>query len=46
MLQDSVGAEEGDNCEYNLGGKDRYMPQDGIGAENDDSYVKNHGGKD
>ena len=44
MPQDSVGAAEGDSCEYNQGGKDCYMPQDSVGAEDGDHSVYNHGG--
>ena len=38
MPQGSVGAEDGDSCEYIQGGKDCYMPQDSVGAEDGDSY--------
>ena len=46
MHRDSVGAEDGDSCGFNYGGKDRYMPRDSVGAEDGDSYGYNQGGKD
>ena len=46
MPQDSVGAGDGDSCEYNQGGKDCCMPQDNVGAEDGDSCEYNQGSKD
>ena len=41
MPQDSVGAGNGDSCEYNQGDKDCYMPQDSEGAEDEFCYECN-----
>ena len=38
MHQDSVGAEDGESCEYHQFSKDCYMTQDSVGAEEGDSY--------
>ena len=46
MSQYSVGAEDGDSCEYNQGGKDCYLPQDSAGAEDGDSCAYDQGGND
>ena len=37
MHQDSVGAEDGDSCEYHQDSKDCYMTQDSVTADDDDS---------
>ena len=41
MPQDSVGAEDGDSCEYNQGGKDCYMHHDSVDAKDDESCEYN-----
>ena len=46
MPQDSVGAEDDDNCEYIQGGKDWYIPQDSVGGDDGDSCEYNQGGMD
>ena len=38
MPQDSVGAEDGDSCEYNQGGKNCYMHHDSVDAEDGNSF--------
>ena len=38
MPQDSVGAEDGDSCEYNQCGMDCYMSKDSVCTEDVDGY--------
>ena len=45
MPQDSVGAEDGDSCEYNQGGDDCYMHYDSVDDEDGDSCEYNQGGR-
>ena len=44
MHQDSVGAEDGGNCENNQGGMVCHMAQDSVGAEDGGSYEYNQCG--
>ena len=41
MPQKRVGADDGDICEYDQGGKDWYMPQDRLGTDDDESCEYN-----
>ena len=46
MPLNSVGAEDGDSCEYNQGRRDSYMHQDSVDAEDGNSCEYKQGGKD
>ena len=46
MPQDSVGAEDCENFEEIIGGRDCYMPQDSVGAEDCENFEGSTGGRD